>query len=259
MNKGTRLVAGAAAACALVTAPAAFADTGPTQTGPLNGIDGGEPLTSVSLPNDVAQCLIDNGFPIPSSSSGSGSQLTLPTTSGALPANLTGTLPLAGAQPGTNTGSTSSSTTTTVPLSGTGTLPLPTTDGATGTVPLPGVGGSNPQPDGGAQSSYPGVQCGQIILNNNFYTVLVTVTTTTTTTTADGPIAAGPVSTTSPAAPAPVAAPKPAAPAKQKQRRSQRQQSHRRKSSKRREGQRNGARGKRAAHIVLVRIKRVAR
>ena len=61
-------------------------------------------------------------------------------------------------------------------------MPLPSTPTTPTTV------GTAPLPQGGATGSG-GLQCGQLIVNNNVY--IVTVTTTTTT--ADGPIAAGPV------------------------------------------------------------------
>ena len=247
MNKGGRLLAGAAAACALVTPSAALADSSPNPSAP-DGVSPGGPPTTLPLPEDVARCLIEAGFPIPSS----GSQLALPTTTGALPSSLSGTLPVAGAPPLTGT------STTATPVSGTGTIPLPGTGGAAGTIPVPGLDGSTPLP-GGATSSYPGVQCGQIIINSTIYMVFVpvTTTTTTTTTTADGPIAAGPVTTTAPAPAAGSTPATPVAPAERaKQRRSRRRHSRDRNQSKRHQAQRKAGRGKQAVHIVLVRKER---
>jgi hypothetical protein len=164
MNKGRRLVAGAAAACALVTPAAALADSNPAPTGPPGGVAPADPTNTATLPDGLADCLTRNGFPVPPA----GTQLPVPATPGAPPTSFTGTIPLPGG---------------TIPLPGLGAPP------ATGTTPL----------SGGAASTA-GEQCGQIIINNTIY--LVTVTLTTTTTSANGPIAAGPVTLTSgPAAP----------------------------------------------------------
>ena len=189
MNKGTRLVAGAAAACVLATPTAALADAAPNPTAVPPGFNPGDPVTSLPLPDGVAQCLMRSGLPIPSS----GTDVALPTPAGAPPISFSGTLPLPAA--GTPTG--------TSPAPAAGTIPLPVVGG--------GTDGSLPVPGGNAAGSG-ALQCGQMIVNNTVYWVIVTPTTTTTTTTANGPIAAGPVAVTAPPAPAaaPVSTPAPA-------------------------------------------------
>jgi hypothetical protein len=226
MNKGRRLVAGAAAACALVTPAAALADTTPAPAGAPDGAGAGGPSTTIPLPDAITACLLRNGFPaLPP-----GTQFAVPTVPGAPPTSLTGTIPLPTlGVPGGTTTTTSA-------------IPLPTS--------LPG---------GGATTSG-GDQCGQIIFNNTVY--LVTVTVTTTTTSANGPIAAGPVNVTGSAPAAapvttgttPAAAPSPVATRRHAtHRRSGQLQSTTRKRSSRRRAQPATAQGSRALHVVLVR------
>src|SRR3954468_1353841 len=98
MTPRRRLAAGAAVAGALVTAPAALADANPN---PLNGATPVGPTTSVPLPDGIAQCLIQNGFPTPLPST----KVALPATAAALPAAFTDTIPLPGVgvpSPGAN-------------------------------------------------------------------------------------------------------------------------------------------------------------
>jgi hypothetical protein len=191
MNPRRRLAAGAAIAGALVTPAAALAASTPTPAGSPNEPTPAWPVTSVPLPEGLAQCLIQNGLP----ATLAGTKVDLPGIAGAPPTSLAGTLPL----PGVHVPTVSDA----VPLSAAG---VPPTDS-----------GTNPLPTGGGATSTGGDQCGQIIINNTAYIVLVTVTTTTTTTNANGPMTAanGPVTNDLGPAPAPVtptATPAPAAP-----------------------------------------------
>jgi hypothetical protein len=150
-------------------------------------------MTTVPLPDGVAQCLIQNGWPVPSTDT----KVDLPAMTGAPPASFAGSLPLSG-------------------------MGIPT---ASGTIPLSALGvpstatGLNPVPTDGGATSTGGMQCGQVILNKTIYLVFITptTTTTTTTTTANGPMTAanGPVTINNTPAVAPVttAAPSPTTPA----------------------------------------------
>jgi hypothetical protein len=218
MNQSRRFVAGAAIAGALAAPPAASAGS----TSP--------PDTTLPLPDGVAQCLIQNGFPIPSATP----KLDLPPATGALPPGLTGAIPL---PTGTGTSSTS-----TIPLTSLG---LPN---ATGTA--------TPLPTGGGATSGGAVQCGQVIINNTIYMILVTVTVTTTTTTANGPQVAanGPVNVTgnAPAA-APVTTTTPVvAPKKPKRRRTRRKRSTTRKHSTQRRARARRSNGNLTLHVTLL-------
>ena len=228
MNKGRRLVAGAATACALLAPTAAVADSSPGPAQAPGVPNPGDPTTTVPLPDGLAQCLISHGFPIPSA----GAEIAVPTPPP--PTNLSGTISL--------------------PAAGTpvsiGTIPLTAIDGVTA--------GSNPLPEGAVTGA---LQCGQMIVNNTVYWVIVTptTTTTTTTTTADGPIAAGPVSVApAPApAPAPVANPAPIR-GQATPRRPRKHHSKVRKHSMRHKAHRVARRGKPVLRIALVRTGRGA-
>jgi hypothetical protein len=249
MNQRTRLAAGAAIAGVLVTAPPALADSGPNPAGVPDSPPPVGPMATIPLPDEIGKCLLQNGLPDPLT----GTTVGLPDTTGTLPADLTGTIPLSGIGV--------PSSTTTIPLSGigvpgsTGANPLSGVGapGSTGANPLSGVGapgstGANPLSGVGVPSSTGtgGLQCGQMIVNNAVYLVLVTVTNTTTTTASNGPMtaAAGPVSVTGNA---PAAGPVTTAPVTKGKRSKHR--SARRKHSAHRRAQR----GIRALHIVLVR------
>jgi hypothetical protein len=227
-------------ACVLVTPAAALADSNPNPAGALNGFTPGGSTTTVPLPDEIAHCLSQSGYPVPSA----GTQVGLPATTGALPAGLAGTIPLPAITAPTTTG--------TIPLSGTAT-PTTATTTTTSTIPVPGIAapaatGTNPLPAQGGATSTGGLQCGQMIINNTVYLVTVTLTTTTTTTTADGPIAAGPVTVTGngPAA-APVTTRK-----QPTHRRARRKRAKVRKHSAHRRAAHRAQRGQRALHIVLV-------
>ena len=224
MNKGRRLVAGAAIACGLVTPSAALADSSPNPAGAPGGFTPGQPTTTVPLPDAVTQCLGQGGFPTPAT----GTNLALPAPTGALPTTLTGTIPLPAVGAPTTTGTT---TTSTIPLTGLG-------------VPAPG--GSSPIPGGGGNGTG-GLQCGQMIVNNNVY--LVTVTITTTTTNAGGPIAAGPVSVTGNT---PATAPVAMTPATTHKRTTRRHRSRARKHGAHRRAHPRARVATRALHILLV-------
>jgi hypothetical protein len=200
MNQRSRFAVGAAIAGVLVAPPAALGSS-PNPAGEPNGSTPTWPVTTVPLPEEVAQCLEQSGLPDLSADT----KVDLPAPVSAPPASLAGTIPLPGTGVPTTSGTNPLSEigvptpTGTIPLSEIG-VPTPT-----GTIPLSGVGvpttatGTSPLPtDGGAISS--GVQCGQVIINNTIYMVLVplTATTTTTTTTANGPmtVANGPVTIT---------------------------------------------------------------
>jgi hypothetical protein len=276
MNHRRRLAAGAAIAGVLVTPPAALAGVSPNPAEASDGSAPVGPVTTVPLPDAVAQCLTRNGLPVLSATT---TTVDLPAMAGAPPAGFTGTIPLSGTGVPTTGG--------TIPLSGvgapataTGTNPLPTGDlpaTATGTNPLP-VGdlpatatGTNPLPAGGGPSSTGALECGQLIINNLIYVVLVPLTNnittnTTTTTTANGPMTAanGPVTitdnapaaapvTTTDNAPAPVpVTPTPVRVATGKGKQKDKPRRHRRKRSTVRKHAANNRAG-RAVHIVLVR------
>jgi hypothetical protein len=241
MNR-RRFATGAAIAGVLATAPAALASSSPNPGEAPDGTTPAGSVTTIPLPDAIAQCLTQNGLPAPSA----GTMIELPAVTGAPPASLAGTIPLpatgvpttTGAIPLPATGTPTTTgalplpgvgvpTTTTMPLSGVG---VPTTT----TMPLPGVGvpatntststststtgagsgtgsGTSPLPAGGLPTGTAALDCGQLIINNLVYVVLLPLTNnittnTTTTTTANGPMTAanGPVTITDNA---PVAAP----------------------------------------------------
>jgi hypothetical protein len=254
MNRKRRFAAGAAIAGVLVTPPAALAAVSPNPAEASDGSTPAGPVTTVPLPDAVAECLSQYGFPNLSA----GTTFELPAMAGAPPASLAGTIPLSGTGDPTTSG--------TIPLSGSGTIPLsgvgaPTT--ATGT---------NPVPTGGGATSTGAVPCGQLFINNLVYVVLVGPTTNTTTTTtangpmtaADGPVtvtdnapAAAPVTATDNApAPAPATTTPVVATGKGKQKATHRRHRRNRSTARKHSTHNRARRGKLALHVVLFRKSR---
>jgi hypothetical protein len=271
MNQRRRFAAGAAIAGLLVAAPASLANSSPDPAEASTGSTPDWPVATVPLPDGLAQCLIENGFPALSP----GTQVELPAVSGTPPASFAGTIPLSGTSVPTTSGtiplSVIPTSTDTSQLPGipkntdtnqlpeiptsTDTSQLPEVPTSTDTSQLPGAGlpgtpTTDPVPTGGGATSTGGIQCGQFIINNTMYVVLValTNTTTTTTTTANGPMtaasgpvtigetapAAAPVTTTTNNPPAAVPAPAPVTPvatAKEKPKQKPKRRRHRRKRS----------------------------
>jgi hypothetical protein len=266
------LAAGAAIAGVLVTPGAALAGSSPNPAEPSTGSTPAGPVTTVPLPDAIAQCLSQYGFPNLSG----GTTFDLPATAGTPPTSFAGTIPLSDTVVPTTSG--------TIPLSGVGvpattpSIPPPAAGPptTTGTIPPPAAGvpttatGTNPLPTGGGAGSIGAVPCGQLFINNLVYVVLVGPTTnTTTTTTANGPMTAAngpvtitdnapvaaPVTTTdnsAAAAPAPVT-PTPVATGKGKQTATPRRHRRKRSTGRKHSTHNRVRRSERTLHIFLVR------